>query len=85
MMGINFFRRFEGQMNDHAAHAHGLAFYDNESVAQPESSKTAGISDMTLGPVGGNPHFGEIEAVSNVESSSEQRPLPLSFLIRKTR
>ena len=46
MMGINYFRRFEGQMNDQAAHAHGLAFWGNQSVAQPESSETAGIGDM---------------------------------------
>jgi hypothetical protein len=56
-MGINFFRGLEGQIGDHAAQAHGLAFCGNQSVAQPESPETAGIGDMALGPVGGKPYF----------------------------
>ena len=59
IMWINFLRRFEGQINDHAPYAHGLAFYCNQSVAQPESSEAAGISDVTLGQLEAIPTSGD--------------------------
>ena len=58
MVGIGPLGRRKDQVRDHSTDTHGLSLWRDEPVAEAKRAKTARVSSVALGKIGGKPHLG---------------------------